>query len=65
MLVSHRPHPPEKARLKNAGQAIGDACGRTIWASADSESNTASTRFPESERRSDPVLQLVASPQNR
>jgi hypothetical protein len=55
MLVSHGPRPPENVRLKNAGQIIGGASGRTIWASADSKSKTAFTQFPESERCSAPM----------
>jgi hypothetical protein len=38
MLAIHGPRPPENVRLKNAGQIIGGASGRTIWASADSKS---------------------------
>jgi hypothetical protein len=55
MLVSHGPRPPENARLKNAGQIIGGASGRTVWASADSTSKTALTGFPQWERCSAPV----------
>jgi hypothetical protein len=31
MLVIHGPRPPESVRLKNNGQIIGGASGRTIW----------------------------------
>jgi hypothetical protein len=61
MLVSHGPRPPENECLKNTCQISGGVSGRTIWASADSESKTAFTRFPESERCFAPVRQ-AASP---
>jgi hypothetical protein len=49
-------------RLKNAGQIIGGVSSRTIWALADSESKTAFTRFPASERRSAPARQVASPP---
>jgi hypothetical protein len=62
MIVSHGPRPPENLHLKNTCQVIGGASGRTIWASADSESKPAFTRFPESERYSAPVREVASPP---